>query len=98
VRFFGGAAFDSSLCSDPDLARKGYAGGVPMGGDLALPAGGAPSFIVSAMADETPLERLQIVKGWVDGTGALNENVYDVAVQGGGTVDTNTISDICRPN
>jgi hypothetical protein len=90
VRFFGGAAFDSSLCSDPDLAKKGYAGGVPMGGDLALAAGATPSFILSAMADETPLERLQIVKGWVDGTGALNEKVYDVAVQGGGTVDTTT--------
>jgi hypothetical protein len=87
VRFFGGWSYDAALCNDPDLVKKGYAGGVPMGGDL--PRGSAsPSFVVAAMADETPLQKLQIVKGWVDGSGALQEQVFDVVTAGGGSVDT----------
>jgi hypothetical protein len=42
------------------------------------------------MADETPLQKLQIVKGWVDGSGALQEQVFDVVTAGGGSVDTTT--------
>jgi hypothetical protein len=89
VRFFGGWSFDPSLCGDPELAKQGYAGGVPMGGDL--PRGsGSPRFVVAAMADATPLAKVQIVKGWVDGAGALQEQVFDVVVAGGGSVDVTT--------
>lgn len=83
VRFFGGWAYPPSLCDAPDLAARGYAGGVPMGG--ALPPRGAadaPVFVASALRDPdeegAPLERLQIVKGWIAGDGEARERVWDV--------------------
>ncbi|MCA9509209.1 MAG: DUF3604 domain-containing protein [Myxococcota bacterium] len=100
VRFFGGWDYPDDLCAAPDFAARGYAGGVPMGGDLPEPgaAGGAPVFAVSALADPgtpaspgTPLQRVQIVKGWVDAKGATHEKVYDVAGgDNGASVDTST--------
>ena len=63
-------------------AEVGYATGVPMGGDLTpAPAGKAPSFLVAALKDPigANLDRIQIVKGWQDAGGALQEKVYDVA-------------------
>ena len=87
VRFFGGADFDVNLCSSPDRIEQAYAQGVPMGGELALPASGSsPSFLVSAQKDPgtaahvgTDLQRVQIVKGWVDAAGKTHERVFDVA-------------------
>ena len=88
VRFFGGWDYASDLCEDPDLVRKGYAGGVPMGGELALPSmsgGKAPRFVVSALRDPghtadagAPLERIQIIKGELTPTG-IQETVLTVA-------------------
>ena len=63
-------------------AEVGYAKGVPMGGDLtAAPPGKAPTFLVAALKDPigANLDRIQIVKGWQDANGALQEKVYDVA-------------------
>lgn len=85
VRFFGGWGYADGLCDDPDLVAKGYAGGVPMGGDL--PAGdGAPRFVVQAFRDPgtedlpgVALQRVQIIKGWVDADGVGHEQVWDVA-------------------
>ncbi len=57
-----------------------------MGGDLrAAPAGKAPTFLVGAMKDPLSgnLDRVQIVKGWIDARGARQERVYDVAWSGG---------------
>lgn len=87
VRFFGGWDIDTNQCNSRDFARDGYAHGVPMGGDLAaLPAAGArPRFAVSALrdpaTDETaqPLQRIQIVKGWVTAAGDKQEAVYEIA-------------------
>ena len=62
--------------------RVGYTKGVPMGGDLrAAPAGKAPTFLVAALKDPigANLDRIQIVKGWLDAKGELHEKVYDVA-------------------
>ncbi len=91
VRFFGGWSFDAEDALHPDLARTGYRKGVPMGGDLPAKAGDAPAFLVSALRDPSGanLERVQIVKGWLDGEGVLQERVHDVAVAGttGTTVD-----------
>ena len=59
----------------------GYAKGVPMGGDLSsAPAGKAPTFLVAALKDPLGgnLDRIQIVKGWMDAKGELQEKIYDV--------------------
>lgn len=82
VRFFGGFAFDPADAKTRDPAAAGYAKGVPMGGELGrAPGGKAPSFLVAALKDPlgANLDRIQIVKGWLDGDGALHEQVYDVA-------------------
>ena len=87
VRFFGGWDYPDDLCAQPDFAAQGYAGGVPMGGDLShAPEGGkAPRFAVWALRDpgasgapSAPLQRIQIVKGWVE-DGESRERVYEVA-------------------
>ncbi|MCB9725033.1 MAG: DUF3604 domain-containing protein [Spirochaetaceae bacterium] len=90
VRFFGGFDFEAEDATRPDLPRTGYAKGVPMGGELAAPATGegrpsAPTFLVGALRDPegANLDRVQIVKGWLDAEGATHERVYDVAVSGG---------------
>jgi hypothetical protein len=65
----------------PNLAAIGYGKGVPMGGDLSnAPQGKAPSFLIAAMKDPigANLDRIQIVKGWEDANGGLQEKVYDV--------------------
>ncbi|MDJ0852461.1 MAG: DUF3604 domain-containing protein [Myxococcota bacterium] len=84
LRLFGGWDYPQDLCDTGDVATAGYAGGVPMGGALARPAGAnaAPRFVVSALrdasADGAPLQRIQVVKGWLEGD-ELREQVIDVA-------------------
>lgn len=82
VRFFGGYDFTETDAKGREPAAIGYAKGVPMGGDLvAPPEGKSPNFLVAALRDPigANLDRVQIVKGWVDGDGATREKVYDVA-------------------
>lgn len=79
-RFFGGWDFPDNACAS--AAETGYAGGVPMGGDLpAHSFGGAPRFIVAAERDRqsSPLLRLQVIKGWIDDAGRAHFKVFDVA-------------------
>ena len=86
VRFFGSFAFDDADAHAGDLAARGYAKGVPMGGDLGrAPEGGAPSFLISALKDPdgANLDRAQVVKGWRTADGTLKERVYDVALSDG---------------
>jgi hypothetical protein len=85
VRFFGGWDFEPRDAQDRMPARVGYAKGVPMGGDLGqAPAGKAPTFLVAALKDPigANLDRIQVVKGWVDAQGEVQEKVYDVAWSG----------------
>ncbi len=94
VRFFGGFDFEPGDEAAPDLARRGYSKGVPMGGDLSRTdlrergearAGSKPlGFLVAALRDPEGayLDRIQIVKGWVDAGGETRERVYDVALSG----------------
>jgi hypothetical protein len=86
VRFFGGWDYPLDAAHRPDVAAIGHSGGVPMGGSL-REAGGehAPRFLVAAMKDPVGanLDRIQIVKGWLDREENLRERVYDVAWSGG---------------
>jgi hypothetical protein len=79
VRLFAGYDFaDADLGS---LVKAGYTKGVPMGGDLKpAPAGKAPNFLIAAMKDPegANLDRVQVVKGWVDASGRTREKVFDV--------------------
>jgi len=86
VRFFAGWDFQPADASSRQPAVIGYQKGVPMGGDLAkAPQGKAPTFLVAALKDPigANLDRLQVIKGWVDKSGKLQERLYDVAVSGG---------------
>jgi hypothetical protein len=85
VRFFGGFDFESKDATNRLPAQIGYTRGVPMGGDLsAAPAGKAPTFLVAALKDPigANLDRYQIIKGWLDAKGGVNERVYDVVWSG----------------
>ncbi len=91
VRFFGGWDFEPEDANTRMPARAGYSKGVPMGGDLTdAPQGKSPSFLVAALKDPigANLDRLQIVKGWLDQSGKPNERVYDVAVSDDRAIDT----------
>jgi len=83
VRVFGGWDFKAHEVHRPDFAKQGYARGVPMGGDLTNgPKGKAPSFMIRALrdADGANLDRIQIIKGWLDKKGKVHERIYDAAV------------------
>jgi hypothetical protein len=85
VRFFGGWEFETRDAMNRLPAQVGYAKGVPMGGDLrSAPAGKAPTFLVAALKDPlgANLDRIQIVKGWMNAKGELQERVYDVVWSG----------------
>ncbi len=85
VRVFAGYDFTADDIRRADFARHGYANGVPMGGDLkAAPAGKAPVLLVQALKDPDAanLDRVQIIKGWVDAAGKAQEQVYDVVWSG----------------
>lgn len=93
VRFFGGWGFQADALDASDVVEAGYRGGVPMGGALPeRPADAAPSFLVWADKDPSTahLDRVQIVKGWVDAEGVSTERIYDVAASGERRVDPET--------
>src|SRR5690606_33141710 len=86
VRFFAGEGLAADLCDAPDMIARAYATGVPMGSHLPAPATRSPRFLVSAQKDPgsanhpgVDLQRIQIVKGWVDAAGETHEAVFDVA-------------------
>ncbi|MEA3411150.1 MAG: DUF3604 domain-containing protein [Pseudomonadota bacterium] len=83
VRFFGGVDLPPARDDPVALVRQGYELGVPMGADLG-PTGAAPTFTVHAMKDPdgANLDRIQIIKGWVDTDGATREQIVDVAWSG----------------
>jgi hypothetical protein len=90
LRMFAGFGWPDDLHTAADWVDTGYAGGTPMGGDLP-PGDGAPRLVVQALQDPlgTPLQRLQIVKGWV-ADGEPREQVYDIACADGLSVDPAT--------
>ena len=91
VRFFAGYALQETMADAPDRIAAAYEAGVHMGGDLLADGESAPGFFLWAMrdADAAPLQRAQIIKGWVQ-DGETFEQVFDVACSDGGEVDHNT--------
>lgn len=94
-RLFAGRDFDPALCASPQRVAVGYARGVPMGGVLP-PGEGAPTLLVAAARDPgtpdapgAPLQRIQVVKGWVDVNGTAHTRIIDVAgeADNGASVD-----------
>jgi hypothetical protein len=90
VRFFGGWNYTTEDLNSRMPAFRGYEKGVPMGGDLpARKSGGAPTFMVYALRDAVGanLDRIQIIKGWMDKKGNTYEKVYDVKWSTGRELD-----------
>ncbi len=96
-RLFAGWNLPTDLCQSGDFAQRGYALGVPMGGDFPPPPDidAAPSIAVSVLKDSRQggnlLQRIQIIKGWVDDRGQTHQAVYDIAgdAGNGASVDIN---------
>lgn len=82
LRFFGGWEYSEADLHSPDVVFQGYRKGVPMGAELAQAASKAPRFMVLAAKDPNGanLDRVQIVKGWLDANGEPREKVYDVGL------------------
>ena len=99
LRFFAGYGLPDNLLETEGGVARAYTNGVTMGADLApnmadgtTEGERAPQFAVWALADAdgAPLQRLQIVKGWIDASGETHEKVIDVACAGGVAVDRST--------
>ncbi len=92
VRFFGGWDFGANDLQGGALVKAGYARGVPMGGDLKTPAGKAPTFMVMAAKDPKSgnLDRIQVIKGWLDAKGAQHQKIYDIVWSGDRKPDPKT--------
>lgn len=109
LRLFAGWDFLPADAESPNLATLGYAAGTPMGGEISGPGGAGRTIklLVSALKDpkHANLDRIQVIKGWVDASGSSREKIFDVAWSGarapladgslppvGNTVDTATAS------
>ena len=95
VRFFAGYGLPEDLLETTDGVARAYANGVTMGAELTpdtTAAKRATTFAVWAQADanSAPLQRLQIIKGWIDSSGKTHEEVIDVACAGGVAVNPAT--------
>ena len=91
IRFFGGWEFTDVDAQQADVAAVGYRQGVPMGGDLKrsdASSSDSPTFLISALKDPmgANLDRVQLVKGWVEENNETQERIYDVAVSDGRTI------------
>ena len=85
VRMFGGWQLPDDMHERADVVEHAYRKGVPMGGDLGKRQGGAPPrFVIMASKDPlgANLDRIQVVKGWVDDAGQLHDKVFDVSWAG----------------
>ncbi|WP_050759513.1 DUF3604 domain-containing protein [Luminiphilus syltensis] len=93
LRFFAGWDFEAQDVQRPDYADIGYRKGVPMGGDLVTgPDGASPTIMVAAVRDPdgANLDRVQIIKGWLDADGETHEQVFDVALSDNRQADPST--------
>ena len=92
LRFFGGWTYDDGLAKDKDFVVKAYKDGVPMGQDLPDVNGKAPTFAVWAQKDPESgnLDRVQIIKGFINKWGRTDEKIYDVALSDDRKADKDT--------
>ena len=90
VRFFGGWNYPRDLAERKDWIALAQQTGVPMGGGLPASQAAAPSFVIWAIRDPDSgnLDRVQIIKGWIDATGQSHERVFDVVWSGERSIDT----------
>ena len=105
LRFFAGD-LDGDLCESADMIERAYQNGVPMGGDVRVGEdGSAPRFLISAQKDPgtrtspgTDLQRVQVIKGWVDADGKTREEVFDIAgsADNGAGIDPQTCGRVGR--
>ncbi len=95
VRFFAGENYASDLCQDPQMVATAYTGGVPMGGEMSA-GEKSPHFLISASKDPgtaahpgIDLQRVQVIKGWLDAAGKTHEKVHNVlgSADNGASVD-----------
>ncbi len=91
VRFFGGYDFARDFMAESDWVKIAYEEGVPMGGQLEPSQGDAPVFAIHAIkeANGANLDRIQVVKGWVDAAGEKQEKIYNVVFSGDRELDAN---------
>jgi hypothetical protein len=91
VRVFGGFDFSEDDLNRSDFAKYGYDNGVPMGGELST-SDTAPSFLIRAIRDPdgANLDRVQVIKGWLDDDGETRERVYDIAVSDNRPIGTDS--------
>ena len=96
VRVFAGYGFQESDLPRSDFAAHGYVNGVPMGGELGNGDGRAPRMLVRALRDPVGanLDRVQIVKGWLNADGSTSERVYDIACGGRALTDGACAGDV----
>lgn len=97
VRFFGGWDFAPEDADAKDVAAVGYKKGVPMGGDLTkAPEDQAPTFLVHSVKDPKSgnLDRIQVIKGWLDDKGEPQEKVYNVAASGDREIKNNKLDPV----
>jgi hypothetical protein len=89
LRFFAADDFEDNILSRADMVERAYQQGVSMGSDLSLDTAKAPEFLVWALRDPRSygLQRLQIIKGWIDTNGTSYEKVFDLACAGGVSPD-----------
>ena len=90
LRAFAGWDFSEEDLTQEDFASRGYSRGVPMGGELdKAPTGAAPRFMILAArgVQDHNLDRIQVVKSWLDGDGKPREKIFDVAWSGGRSAD-----------
>ena len=90
VRFFGSFSYENNLINDESWLTKAYANGVPMGSDLEG-TGTSPTFIIQALkeANGANLDRVQVIKGWIDEKGQTHEKIYNVALSDNRKADAN---------
>ncbi|WP_082316528.1 DUF3604 domain-containing protein [Mangrovimonas sp. ST2L15] len=97
VRFFGGYNYSEDLVSQTNWLNTAYESGVPMGSNLQSSTGKSPTFVIHAVkeADGANLDRIQVIKGWLDANGKTHEKIYNVAMSDGRTAESNgNVSDV----